>query len=86
MNSIEALSMGLCCITELVPAYIDFISDHPFINVTGDTLKKTLEELLDNTDQILEHKNKSREWVIQYHDYKNTTNMLYSYYNERGIY
>ena len=30
MNSIEALSMGLCCITELVPEYINFIPNKKF--------------------------------------------------------
>ena len=86
MNSVEALSMGLCCITELIPEYIDFIPDHPFINVTGDTLQETLEELIDNSAQILKHKKRSREWVLQYHDLQNTANVLYSYYRERGIY
>ena len=78
--------MGLCCVTELVSEYIDFIPDHPFINVTGDTLQETLEELIDNSVQILEHKKRSQEWVLQYHDLKNTANVLYSYYRERGIY
>ena len=85
MNSVEALSMGLCCVTELVPEYIDFIPDHPFVNVTGDILYETLETLLDNPYQILEYKNKSREWVIKYHELNNTAEVLYKFYNERNI-
>jgi len=83
MNSIEALSLGLCCVTELVDEYVEFIPDHPFINVTGDTLREILEVLLDNPDQILEHKKRSREWVIKYHDLHNTVDVLYGYYSER---
>ena len=85
MNSVEALSMGLCCVTELVPEYIDFIPDHPFVNVTGDILYETLETLLDNPYQILEYKNRSREWVIKYHELNNTAEVLYKFYNERNI-
>ena len=85
MNSVEALSMGLCCVTELVPEYIDFIPDHPFVNVTGDILHETLETLLDNPDQILEYKNRSREWVEKYHYLNNTVEVLYKYYKERNI-
>ena len=83
MNSIEALSLGLCCVTELVDEYVEFIPDHPFVNVTGDTLREILEVLLDNPEQILEHKKRSREWVIKYHDLHNTVDVLYGYYSER---
>ena len=40
MNSIESLSMGLVCMTELVDEYRNFIPDHPFININKRTLKK----------------------------------------------
>ena len=80
MNSIEALSMGLCCVTELVSEYIDFIPDHPFVSVTGKTLSEKLQELIENPDKILEHKKYARKWVIKYHDLHNSANMLYKYY------
>ena len=83
MNSIEALSMGLCCVTELVPEYIDFIPDNPFVNVNSDTLKNKLQELVENPNKILEHKKYSKEWVIKYHDLHNTVDSLYEYYSER---
>jgi len=85
MNSVEALSMGLCCVTELVDEYVDFIPDHPFVNVNGDNLKETLENLIVNLDKIKEHKKTGREWVIANHDMHNTANVLYEYYKERGI-
>lgn len=85
MNSVEALSMGLCCVTELVQEYVEFIPNHPFVNVNGSNLKKELEALIANQDKIIEHRTKSRNWVIKNHDMHNTANCLYSYYADRGI-
>ena len=85
MNSVEALSMGLCCVTELVPQYKAFIPDHPFVSVNAETLNKTLEELLNNRERILEYKKRAREWVIKYHDINNTSKMLYDYYRKIKI-
>ncbi|MCH7611946.1 MAG: glycosyltransferase [Candidatus Marinimicrobia bacterium] len=85
MNSVEALSMGLCCVTELIPQYVDFIPDHPFVNVTGDVLYETLLELIENPNKIMEFKKRGRKWVVKYHDLHNTTDVLYNYYEKRGI-
>ena len=82
MNSVEAMSMGLACATELVPKYEAFIPDNPFINVTGDTLYLTLKELVRDKNRIRELKIKSREWVVKYHDLHSTANTLYCYYKE----
>ncbi|NHZ84476.1 MAG: hypothetical protein GWP19_01175 [Planctomycetia bacterium] len=82
MNSVEAMSMGLVCVTELIPKYEEFISDHPFMNVTGDTLYLTLKELVHDQKRIQKLKEKSREWVMKYHDLHNTANTLYRYYEE----
>ena len=84
MNSVEALSMGLCCVTELPPKYVRFIPDHPFINVDAPSLYNILSELITNKDKIIEQKKKSITWVNKYHNYKNTSNILYSYYKHLG--
>ena len=84
MNSVEALSLGLCCVTELVNEYVEFIPDHPFINVTGDNLLNTLKNLIDNYTKILEYKKKAREWVVNKHDLTYTAEKLYEYYHEKG--
>jgi glycosyltransferase involved in cell wall biosynthesis len=84
MNSVEALSMGLCCVTELVNEYVEFIPDHPFVNVTGDNLLNTLKNLIDNSTKILEYKKKAREWVVNKHDLTYTAEKLYEYYHEKG--
>ena len=85
MSSVEALSMGLCCVTELVPEYKQFIPDYPFIDANSSTLKLTLENLINNPEIILENKKKSREWVMKYHDFNNVSTVLYDYYDKMGI-
>ena len=80
MSSVEALSMGLCCVTELVPEYKNFIPDHPFVEANASTLKATLEKLINNPQIILKNKKKSRDWVIRYHDLDNVSKILYDYY------
>lgn len=82
MNSVEAMSMGLVCITELIPKYEDFIPDHPFVNVTGETLYLTLKELVQDRIRLRNLKKKSRGWVVKYHGLHNIANTLYSYYKE----
>ena len=84
MNSVEALSLGLCCVTELVPEYVDFIPDHPFVNVTGGSLLNSLRYLIDNSTKILEYKKKAREWVVNKHDLTYTAEKLYELYREKG--
>lgn len=85
MNSVEALSMGLCCVTELLPEYVDFIVDHPFVNVTGESLYKTLKELVNDKAQIRHYQEKGRDWVVNTHDLHKTTAGLYGYYREKGL-
>ncbi|MFH1851115.1 MAG: hypothetical protein ABIA75_02095 [Candidatus Neomarinimicrobiota bacterium] len=84
MNSVEALSMGLCCATELVPPYVAFIPDHPFVNTTGTTLYDDLRNLVRDKQKILEYKRRARAWVVQYHDLHQTAEVLYRYYREAG--
>ena len=85
MNSIEAMSMGLCCVTELVPEYLEFIKDHPFVNVTGDNLYEKLLMLVNNHELIMLHKRLSREWVVKYHSINQVSDRLYDYYTEKNI-
>jgi hypothetical protein len=82
MNSVEALSMGLVCVTELIAKYVDFIPDHPFVNVNANTLYLTLKKLVKDKHLIKECKRKSRDWVVKYHDLNSTADVLYEYYKE----
>ena len=83
MSSVEALSMGLCCVTELVPEYKQFIPDHPFVDVTDQTLKKMLEKLLDNRQKIIDYKKRAHAWVVKYHSLNSVSNALYNYYKQK---
>jgi len=80
MSSIESLSMGLVCLTELVKEYQDFIPEHPFINVNKQNLKEKILELTKNHELLFKKKIKSREWVVKYHDISNVSQSLYYYY------
>lgn len=82
MNSVEALAMGLACVTELVPKYVDFIPDHPFVNVRAETLYSTLKKIVKDKQLIRKQKALSRDWVVKYHDMHNTAKVLYNYYEE----
>ena len=82
MNSVESLSLGLVCLTELVEEYQKFIPDHPFIMVTKESLEKNIILLIQNKKDLLRKKNNSREWVEKYHDITNVSNSLYSYYSK----
>jgi len=85
MNSVEGMAMGLCSVTELNSEYVEFIPDHPFINVTDDSLHKKLLELIDDPDKIQLSKEQSLDWVNKYHNLHHTADRLYEYYLERGI-
>jgi len=45
-----------------------FAADLPIIDVTADTLERTLEEWLDSPARLRERGKQSREFVIQHHD------------------
>lgn len=83
MNSIEALSLGLCCATELIPAYETFIQDHPFVNVNGDNLYEELSSLVNDPHDVKQKKKQSKEWVEKYHNLHNVTETLYRYYSDK---
>ena len=84
MSSVEALSMGLVCMTELVREYQDFIPDHPFINVTKENLKEKILQLTNNQKLLKNKKIESRDWAIKYHDISNVSQSLYSYYEKNS--
>ena len=84
MNSVEALAMGLVSVTELIPEYVDFIPDHPFVNVTAETLYDSLKEIVENKERLIAQKELGRKWVVKHHDMHNTAEVLYKYYGDLG--
>ena len=84
MSSVESLSLGLVCLTELVDEYQKFIPDHPFIIITKESLEEDIRSLIQNKKKLLNKKNNSREWVEKYHDITNVANSLYLYYSKNS--
>jgi len=84
MNSVEALSLGLACATNLVPEYETFIPDHPFVNVSKDNLYDDLKALVENPTKIEEHKQRGRLWVEKTHAIKAVMDQIYSLYQNQG--
>lgn len=52
MNSVEALSMGLCCATNLLPQYDSFLGQHPFVNINKETIYDDLVKLVEDKNAI----------------------------------
>ena len=85
MNSVESLSMGICTLTEMNAIYNSFIPDHPFVSVSSETLEKVLRELISEPEKIFDFGQIGKKWVEQYHDIKNVSERLYSYYRSIGL-
>ena len=68
MSSIESLSMGLVCMTEMIDKYRNFIPDHPFIEISKSNFKKKITQLSKNKEILMQKKIESKEWVKKYHD------------------
>ena len=84
MSSVEALSMGLVCMTELVPKYQNFLPDHPFINIDKNNLRQKLVYLSQNKDIVAQKKDESKKWVKKYHDISSVSDSLYRFYEDNS--
>ena len=85
MNAVEALSMGICTLTEMNEEYNAFIPDHPFIHVTEQTLYETLRRLINDRERILQYQQISKNWVDKTHNIKIVADNLYKYYQKLGL-
>ena len=84
MNSVESLSMGSCCCTNLIPEYEKFIPDHPFVNVSVENLYDKLKILLENPKRITTKGHEGKLWVEEHHDIRNVIRELYRIYRREG--
>ncbi len=82
MNSLEALSMGVTCVTYLNQDFENFLPDHPFVNAGEHNLKEKLIGLIKNPAELQKRGMESRVWVEKYHDFRNVVQKLYQYYDE----
>ena len=65
--------------------YESFITDHPFVNVNKNSLKSTLEELMNNHERVLSKGSEGKSWVETYHDINKVADKLYKYYKSIGL-
>ncbi len=84
MNSVEALSMGLVCCTNLIPQYDNFLGEHPFVNVHKETLYEELVALIDDKEQLLKKKLAGRTWVEKTHSVSAVMRSIYGIYQNQG--
>ncbi len=76
INSLEALSMGIPCITYINPEYEKFIPDHPFINANVKNIQEVIEGVILN-EKLREEKGiYGRKWVKKYHSADNISNKI----------
>ena len=67
INSLEALSMGIPCITYINSEYERFIPDHPFINANTKNIQDVVEMVILD-EKMREKKGRyGRKWVEKYH-------------------
>ena len=85
MSSVESLAQGLATCTYLNEKYIEFIPDHPFINVNYENLESELVKLILDKDYRNNAAINGREWVVKTHDINKVGDKLYEYYKETGI-
>ena len=85
MNSVEAMALGLACITSMNEAYQAFMPDHPFVNVSPGNLLEQLTELVENPQLTLEQGRAARRWAENRHALEVVGDQLYGYYRRLGI-
>jgi len=84
MNSVEALSMGLVCCTNLIPQYDDFLGEHPFVNVHKENLYADLATLVGDKELLLKKRQAGRSWVEKKHSVKAVMSSVYGIYRRLG--
>ncbi len=68
VNSLEALAMGIPTAVEILPDFEAVLGEHPFINVSADTITDKLTPFIESVDLREEWGKKGKEWVKRKHD------------------
>jgi glycosyltransferase involved in cell wall biosynthesis len=84
MNSLEALAMGIPCMTSMIPAYEAFLGPHPFLVTTPETLEAQLVELAGDPAPLRERAVAGRAWVERTHGADRIVERIYAKYRELG--
>jgi len=84
MNSLEALAMGIPCLTSMEPALAAFLEDHPFVLARPDALADQLVELARDPAALARRSREGRAWVERVHGADAIVERIYATYRERG--
>jgi hypothetical protein len=82
VNSLETLAMNIPTLTEFTPDYARFLTNHPFVLVTKDTLDQTLLRLIDDEEYRKRAGAMGRQWVEKNHSFINVWNTMLCYLDE----
>ena len=82
MNSVEAMSMGLCVATEINNSVKSVVGNNPFVNINQNNLYEVLNNLVKNPNEIQKLKKRAFNWGVDNHDINNVGNKLYQLYKK----
>jgi hypothetical protein len=68
INSLEALAMGIPTAVQLLPDFESLLGEHPFINVSADTLDGRLRPLIESHEERQRVALRGRSWLKKTHD------------------
>jgi len=78
--SVELMAMGKPVICYINPDYLKYRPDLPIVNANINTLEKVLENLIQNPALRKEIGERSREYVLKYHDVEKVVDQLFEIY------
>jgi hypothetical protein len=84
MNSLEALAMGIPCMTSMTPDFEAFRRPHPFFVITEDSLEEQIVELARDPSVLAERSRAGRKWVEDTHGADRIVEFIYEKYRELG--
>jgi hypothetical protein len=84
MNSLEALAMGIPCMTSMTPDFEAFRRPHPFFVISEDSLEDQLVELARDPGVLAERSRAGRTWVEETHGADRIVESIYGRYRELG--
>ena len=84
MNSLEAMALGLPCLTSMTPSLAEYLEPHPFVLVTPGNLESKLLELAREPGRLLALSRAGREWVERVHSADRIVEGIYAKYRALG--
>ncbi|MCG8606417.1 hypothetical protein MJD09_15720 [bacterium] len=79
VNSLEALAMGIPTAVEILGDFEEVLGDHPFINISWNTIVDKLKPLIESEDLRRKYAEKGRAWVQLRHDPLRVSNEMLGY-------